>query len=91
MPSSPGYVRDYTQERKTSLARGEREGHTLRLRARRLAIKKGMIKPHQKVDIDHKKMVSKGGTDALSNLRVATIHDNRSYQRNPDGSAKNNK
>ena len=46
MPSSPGYVRDYQQERKTELARGGRKKHTLRLRARRMLMKKGMVHPH---------------------------------------------
>ena len=91
MPSAPGYVRDYKQERKTALARGDRKKHTLRLRARRLAVKKGMVHPHDGKDLDHKQMLSKGGSNTPSNFRVATVHDNRSFARNPDGSAKNNK
>ena len=92
MPSSPSYVRDYKQEHKTAAARGEPKDDILRKRARRLAVKKGMVKPNDGKDLDHKQMMSKGGSGtALSNLRVATVHDNRSFARNPDGSAKNNK
>lgn len=96
MPSSPGYVRDYKQEARTSKARGEIDGghntpNAKRKRARRLAIKAGLVKPHDGKDVDHKKMLSKGGSNTLSNLRAASPSDNRSFPRNPDGSAKSNK
>ena len=81
MPSSPGYVRDYTEERKTSLARGERKSHTLRLRARRLMMKKGMVHPHDGKQVDHKHPLVKGGGNAPSNLRVESVHENESYPR----------
>lgn len=91
MPSSPSYVRDYKQERRTSNARGEHMDNVVRKRARRLAIKKGMIKPGEKKDIDHTLMLSKGGSGtSLANLRVASVHDNRSFKRRSDGSAVNN-
>lgn len=94
MPSSPNYVRDYKQEYKTQKARGENgTGHNsadaIRHRARRLAIKKGMISPHSKMDIDHIKPLSKGGSGTdLSNLRPRDPSKNRSYARNSDGSMK---
>lgn len=88
MPSSPGYKRDYQQERKTMLARGERRSHTLRLRARRLAMKKGLVKPHDGKDIDHKTPLSKGGGNSVSNLRVESEHANRSYPRTHTGAIK---
>ena len=91
MPSSPGYVRDYTQERKTAHDRGEEGvGHdsanAVRNRARRKALKIGMIKPGSKEDVDHIKPFSKGGSNDASNLRARSEHDNRSYPRNSDGS-----
>lgn len=89
MPSSPNYVRDYAQERKTHLARpGEHEGNIKRKRARRAALKKGMVKPGQ--DLDHKKALSKGGSNNPSNWRAVSPSDNRSFPRNPDGSMKKN-
>lgn len=91
MPSSPGYKRDYKQERKTALARGERDGHTLRLRARRLEEKKGAVKPHDGKQIDHKLPVSEGGGNAKGNLRVQSAHDNMSYRRTSTGAVKRKK
>ena len=95
MPSSSGYVRDYKQEYKTAKARGEdgtghESGEAKHMRFRRAAIKKGMVKKGDGKDVDHRKPVSKGGTNSLSNARVETEHDNRSFPRNPDGSLKAN-
>lgn len=94
MPSSPGYRRDYKQEEKTAKARGEvSTGHNSanaeRHRARRLALKLGMIKPGSTKDIDHTIPLSKGGAPvSKSNIRPRTPHANRSYPRNSDGSMK---
>lgn len=86
MPSSPTYKRDYDQETKTSHARGEKTKTVLRNKARRLMLKKGMVKPGQ--DVDHKVPLSKGGTNNPSNLRARAPAANRGYPRNPDGSMK---
>lgn len=89
MPSSPNYVRDYAQEKKTSDARGEKPKRAARNRARRLAIKAGMIKPGSPKDIDHKHPLGHGGSaTAVSNLRALSASDNRSFPRNADGSMK---
>jgi hypothetical protein len=85
MPSAPGYVRDYTQERKTELSRGGRKKHTLRLRARRLAVKMGMVHPHDGKDLDHKTPLSKGGGNSAANFRVESQHANRSFPRDSGG------
>ena len=91
MPSSPGYVRNYSEEHKTAKARGERgTGHdgedAKRHRARRAALKLGMVKKGQ--DLDHKQPFSQGGSNDKSNWRARSPHDNRSFARNPDGSMK---
>jgi hypothetical protein len=86
MPSSPNYVRDYKQERKTALARGERKGNILRKRARRLALKKGMVKKGQ--DVDHKTPISKGGGNGKGNLRAQSPGKNRSFARTKSGAIK---
>ena len=92
MPSSPNYVRDYAQETRTAKKRGEVGGsdsdNAKRKRLRRLALKKGMVKPGQ--DLDHKKALSKGGANTLANARASTPSDNRSFPRNKDGSMKRN-
>lgn len=91
MPSAPGYVRDIKQEKRTAKKRGDIAKDNLRKRARRLMVKKGLVKPNDGKDIDHTTALSKGG-DPLnaSNLRVKSASDNRSFPRNPDGSMKKN-
>jgi len=94
MPSSPNYVRDIKQETKTAKARGEIGGHNAphakRMRARRLLVKKGLVKPNDGKDVDHKMPLSKGGGEGASNLRVVTDNNNRSFPRNKNGSLKKN-
>ena len=91
MPSSKNYTRDYDQEYKTAKSRGEvgtgsESGNAKRHRARRAALKKGMVKPGQ--DLAHKKALSKGGSNKLSNTRAEAPSKNRSFPRNKDGSMK---
>lgn len=42
-----------------------------------------------KGDVDHKTPISKGGGNTKDNLRVTSASENRSFQRNSDGSLKN--
>lgn len=88
MPSSPGYRRNYQQETATSNARGEKPKRAERNRARYKMMKLGLVHKGDHLDVDHKKPVSKGGTNARSNLRVETDNENRSFPRKPDGSIK---
>lgn len=93
MPSSPGYVRQYDREYALQKKRGEsgtgsESDNAKRKRLRRKALKLGMVKPGQ--DLDHKKPLSKGGSNTLKNARASTPSDNRSFPRNPDGSMKSN-
>lgn len=91
MPSSPNYVRDIKQETKTAKARGEMPKNALRKKARRLMVKKGLVKPNDGKDVDHTQALSKGGSAlAPSNLRVTSASDNRGFPRNPNGSMKKN-
>lgn len=93
MPSSEGYVRNYKREYELANKRGEvgtgSDGdNAKRKRLRRLALKKGMVKPGQ--DLDHKKPLSKGGSNTLKNARATSPSENRSFPRNKDGSMKSN-
>jgi hypothetical protein len=93
MPSSPGYKRDYTQEYKTAKRRGEigtgsDSDNAKRKRLRRQFEKDGKVREHDGKDVDHKKPLSKGGSNAKSNGRVVSASANRSFPRNPDGSMK---
>lgn len=45
--------------------------------ARRQAIKEGLVKKGDGKDIDHKKKLMNGGTNAKSNLRVRSVSANR--------------
>ena len=89
MPSSPGYTRNLKREYATQKARGESgtgsdSENAKRHRDRREGLKLGIIKAKQ--DLDHKKPLSKGGSDSPSNFRGETPHQNRSFPRNKDGS-----
>ena len=88
MPSSPNYVRDHKQERKTQLARGEGEDNRKRKQARRTAVKMGMVKPNDGKDVDHKKPLSKGGGNGPGNLRAMPPGKNRSFPRTSSGAMK---
>jgi hypothetical protein len=94
MPSSPGYKRDYAQETKTAKARGETGGsdsdNAKRLKLRRKMIAEGKVKRHDGKDVDHKKPLSKGGSNTTDNARVRSPGTNRSFPRNSDGSMKRN-
>lgn len=93
MPSSPNYKRDYDQEYKTAKARGEvasgSDGdNAKRKRLRRKMLKLGLVKKGQ--DVDHKKPLSKGGSNTVANARAVSPSANRGFPRNKDGSMKSN-
>ena len=89
MPSSPNYVRDYTQEKRTSDRRGEKPLRAARNRARRKLEGLGMVKKGDGKDVDHVKEMSQGGAKtALKNLKAVPASKNRAFPRNPDGSRK---
>ena len=55
-----------------------------RNKARRMLMKEGKVHVGDGMDVDHKQPMSKGGKTVLSNLRVRTEHDNRSFPRRAD-------
>ena len=50
--------------------------------------KAGKVSKGDGKDVDHKKQISKGGTNAPSNLRVTDKSKNRSFARNSSGGVK---
>ena len=75
--------RDYAQERKTAIARGEtgagsKSGDATRHRARRVVEKRLGKSAVKGKDVDHKRTLKSGGSNEASNLRVRSISENRS-------------
>lgn len=79
-------ARPYKKEYQQQKARGEHPLRMERQRARRAMDAKGIDRSGK--DIDHKKPLSKGGTNSLSNLILKSPSANRSYKRNSDHSVK---
>lgn len=82
-------ARPYKKEYEQQVARGEHGKRMERQKARRAMDAKGIDRTGK--DIDHKKPLSKGGTNANGNLRLVSPSTNRSFPRNSDGSIKSNK
>jgi hypothetical protein len=82
-------ARPYKKEYEQQVARAEHPLRMERQKARRAMDAKGINRTGK--DIDHKKPLSKGGTNAASNLTLKTPSANRSFSRNRDQSMKSNK
>lgn len=82
-------ARPYKKEYEQQVARGEHDKRMERQKARRLLDAKGVDRSGK--DIDHKTPLSKGGTNAASNLRLVKPSTNRSFARNSDHTVKVNK
>lgn len=87
IPSSPNYVRDYTQERLTETPTRKHQ-RVLRNAARAALMKEGKVHKGDGKEVDHKHPLSKGGSNARSNLRVRLASANHSYQRTKTGAMK---
>ena len=82
-------ARPYKKEYEQQVARGEHSKRMERQKARRAMDAKGVDRTGK--DIDHKVPLSKGGTNAASNLRLVKPSTNRSFARNSDHTVKVNK
>lgn len=81
--------RPYKKEWKQQKERNEKPARATRERARYTMDKKGVDRTGK--DIDHSIPLSKGGTNAPSNLRLKSPTKNRSFSRNSDHTVKRNK
>jgi len=79
-------ARPYKKEYEQQKSRGEHPLRMERQRARRAMDAKGIDRTGK--DIDHKKPLSKGGSNSMSNLILKSPSANRSYRRNSDHSVK---
>jgi len=81
--------RDYKRENELYNSRPEQiKARSERTMLRREANEKGITSKGDGKDLDHKKPLSKGGSNSLSNARVTSKSENRSFARNKDGSLK---
>ncbi len=77
--------RNFKQEYKTQVDRGEHENRMERQRARRKLDAKGVDRKGK--DVAHVKALSKGGSNATG-IKLESPSKNRSFKRNSDGSMK---
>lgn len=81
--------RDYKREYEKYHSKPEQiANRSERTTARRAANASGVTHKGDGKDLDHRKPLSKGGTNSKSNLRVVSASTNRSFSRNSDGSLK---
>ncbi len=81
--------RDYKKENRLYNSKPEQiKARSERTTLRREANAKGITSKGDGKDLDHKKPLSKGGSNTLGNTRVTTKAANRSFSRNADGSLK---
>lgn len=89
MPYMKNGKRDYKREVALYTSKPEvRKKRSEQTMARRELMKEGKVHKGDGKDVDHKTPLSKGGTNARSNLRVVSASTNRSFSRNADGSLK---
>lgn len=79
-------VRDYKKDWAAEQARNEKAARAQRARARRALDAKGVDRKGK--DVAHVRAISKGGTNAPSNIKLQSPSKNRSFKRNSDGSMK---
>ena len=82
-------TRPYKKEYRQQKARDEQPKRNARERARYAMDKKGVARKGK--DIDHVVPLSKGGSNAPSNLKLKSPSSNRSFSRNSDRTVKRNK
>lgn len=86
MPSSPNYKRDYAQENKYKAQPEQISARVKRNKARQEALRAGKVHKGDNKDVGHVTALSKGGSNAKSNLQVQDRESNSSFSRNSDGS-----
>ena len=74
-------MRDYEKEYRTYHAKPEqKKNRAQRNAARRELIKAGQVHKGDGKDVDHKKPIRSGGSNARSNLRVTSVSKNRGWR-----------
>ena len=84
-------VRNYEKERERYHSKPEQmENNRKRKAARRKLEKEGKVKPHDGLEVDHRKPLKKGGSNSRSNLRVQKASVNRSVSKTSKNRMKGN-
>jgi hypothetical protein len=79
-------ARDYKKEYREYHGKPEqRANRSKRVLARRKLEKEGVVKKGDGKDVDHKKRLAKGGTNARSNLKVSSTKENRGWRKGKSG------
>lgn len=81
----PRKIRDYKAEYRYHSTPEQLKNRAMRNAARRAYIKANGTTSVRGKDVDHKKAISKGGTNKPSNLRAISPSKNRSYARTKKG------
>lgn len=79
MPQSPERKAQYDKE--YGARPEQKKKRAMRNAARRELMKEGVVHKGDGKDVDHKKMLKNGGTNARSNLRVVSEKTNRGWRR----------
>jgi len=69
--------RDYTYDKAYQKSAKQVSNRVKRNKARKSALKNGSAKLHDNTDVDHKKPLAKGGSNAKSNTQVIKRSTNR--------------
>jgi hypothetical protein len=78
-------ARDYKREYANYQGKPEQlKNRAKRNAARAKMMKAGRVQKGDGKDVDHKQPLSKGGSTSTSNLKVTSVHANRSYKRQKD-------
>jgi 5-methylcytosine-specific restriction endonuclease McrA len=85
MPYKNKKDRNYKQERQYDGRPDVKKRRAARNRARYKLMKEGKVRKGDGKDVDHKKPLTKGGSNKRSNLRAVPASKNRSYKRTSTG------
>jgi hypothetical protein len=80
--------RDYKGEQQYDGRPDVKKRRAMRNAARRAMEKDGKVSKGDGKDVDHKRPLTKGGTNNKSNLKAVPASVNRSFKRNKDHSVK---
>jgi hypothetical protein len=88
MPYMTNGKRDYKKQQAYDGKPSVVKDRAKRNAARRELEKEGRVSKGDGKDVDHKKPLSKGGSNSKSNLRVRTSSANKSFARKKNGAMK---